>query len=134
MARVLVSKKILAEVAPYDGLSKNLKAFLEACESDRPPPRIYKRSGIAHDGREYLPYTDLNLHHHHLHSSGDPLLVTQHIDDCIYVIALAKHSDYIHGDKLQWLKDHAHLLDWTGCEHHLEAVKAHNQSDTEDGK
>jgi len=116
MARVFVSKDILARIARHDGLSKNLKAFVEACQSDKTPPRIYKPSGISSDGREYFPYSSLNLHHHHLHNDGDPLLITQHIDDCIYGIGISTHADYFHGDKMQWLKDHAHMIDWTGFE------------------
>lgn len=129
MARVFISKRILTEIAPHDGLSKNLQAFLEACKSDKPVPRIYKPSGTSRDGREFLPYVELDLHHHHLHNNGDPLLVTQHVDGDIYVIGLARHADYILGDKMQWLKDHAHLIDWSGCEHHHQDVQEYLSDD-----
>src|SRR5215467_4650575 len=122
MARVLIPKEILRRVSRHSGLSKALKAFIEACVEDKTPPRIYKRSGIAADGSEFLPYLELNLHHHHLHADGDPLLITQHVDDRIHGIGFARHADYFHGDKMQWLKDHAHLIDWTGLEWLRETV------------
>ena len=100
MARVFISRKILAEISRHDGLSKNLKAFMDACENNKTPPRIYKPSGISKNKQEFTPYTDLNLHHHHLHNNGDPLLVTQHIDDRIYGVGLARHADYILVDRL----------------------------------
>lgn len=128
MARVFISRTILARVAPHDGLSKALKAFIEACENDRPPPRIYKPSGISSDGTEYLPYLALELHHHHLHNNGDPLLVTQHIDDSIYGIGLTRHADYFHGDKMQWLKDHVAMINWIGFEWLRDDVLAHDPS------
>src|SRR5580693_4126053 len=103
MARVLISGSILARVAHHDGLAKALKDFITACLNDKPPPRKYKASGIAADGSEYYPYVALDLHHHHLHRDGDPLLITQHLDDCIYGIGIATHAEYIHGDKMAWL-------------------------------
>jgi hypothetical protein len=126
MARVFMSKTILSRVARYDGLSKNLKAFIEACQNDKPPPRKYKASGISSDGREYYPYTSLNLHHHHLHGDGDPLLVTQHVDDAIYGIGLTTHRDYFDGDKMLWLKEHAEMIDWVGFEELHQEVLAYD--------
>jgi hypothetical protein len=93
-----------------------MKDFIAACTENRPPPRKYKASGIATDGSEYYPYIALNLHHHHLHRDGDPLLITQNIDDCIYGIGVATHAKYILGDKMAWLKEHVEIIDWTGCE------------------
>jgi hypothetical protein len=125
MARVSIDKTILARVAPFDGLAKALKAFIEACQNDQQPPRIYKPSGISSKGDEYYPYAALDLHHHHLHNNGDPLLVTQHVDGAIYGIGLATHAEYFHGDKMQWLQDHAHMIDWTGLETLRDAVLAY---------
>lgn len=129
MARVFADKDVLRKVAPHDGLSKNLKAFMEACRNNKSPPRVYKQSGMSNDGKEFVPYLDLNLHHHHLHNNGDPLLITQNIDDCIYCIGVATHADYILGDKMKWLKAHAHKIDWTGCEHHQKKVEAYEPPD-----
>ena len=126
MARVFINKTIVARIARYDGLSKNLKSFVEACQNDKPPPRKYKPSGVSADGSEYYPYTALNLHHHHLHNDGDPLLITQHIDNSIYGIGISTHADYIQGDKMKWLKDHVHLIDWTDFEELREQVIAYD--------
>jgi hypothetical protein len=126
MARVFINRSILARVAVNDGLWKNLKAFIEACQIDQPPPRIYKASGISANGTEYFPYLALNLHHHHLHNNGDPLLITQHVDDAIYGIGLARHADYFQGDKMQWLKDHAEVIDWSGLDALREEVLAYD--------
>ena len=126
MPRVLISRHILTRLAPHDGLTKALKSFIEACSAGRQPPRIYKPSGIAADGSEYLPYLRLDLHHHHLHRRGDPLLITQNIDEDIYGIGLARHADYFHGDRMLWLQQHAHMIDWTGCEDLRELVLAHD--------
>jgi len=125
MARVIIPGEILRRISRHQGLAKNLAAFIEACRENKTPPRIYKRSGIAADGRKFPPYLELNLHHHHLHANGDPLLITQHVDDCIYVIGLARHADYFHGDKMQWLKEHAHQIEWTGLEWLRESVLNH---------
>jgi hypothetical protein len=95
---------------------KRQKDFIAACKANKPPPRIYKPSGISANGDEYYPYVALNLHHHHLHRDGDPLLITQHVDDCIYGIGLAEHAVFFHGDKMLWLKDHVEVIDWTGFE------------------
>jgi len=81
-----------------------------------PLPRIYKPSGYAKDGSEYRPYIQLRLHHHHLHSNPDPLLVTQHeADSLIFGIALTTHEAYF-GDKVRWLYEHANLINWGGSE------------------
>ena len=126
MALVRIHRTILARIAPHSGLSKALKGFIEACQNDKPPPRIYKPSGIAANGEEYFPYLALNLHHHHLHRKGDPLLVTQHVEGCIYCIGLTRHSEYFHGDRLLWLMRHAMVIDWTGLESLREDVLAHS--------
>jgi hypothetical protein len=129
MARVLIGRTILARIAPHDGLSKALKGFIEACQNDKSPPRIYKASGIAANGEEYYPYLALNLHHHHLHRKGDPLLITQHVEGCIYGIGLTRHSEYFHGDRLLWLKRHALMIDWTGLESLRDEVIAYSPVD-----
>ncbi|MBX9830051.1 MAG: hypothetical protein K2Y27_34290, partial [Xanthobacteraceae bacterium] len=60
--------------------------------------------------------TTSDLHHHHLHRDGDPLLVTQHVDGVIYGVALATHETYFRKDCMGWLKDHIDAFDWTGLE------------------
>src|SRR5215213_225632 len=100
MARVYISRTIVVRVSRDDGLSKALKEFIFACQHDQPPPRIYKRSGVAANGEEYYPYLALNLCHHHLHRRGDPLLITQHVEGVVYGIALTRHAEYFHGDKM----------------------------------
>jgi hypothetical protein len=93
-----------------------LAEFVVALQHDRHPPRVYKRSGIASDGSQFGQYLRLGLHHHHLHRRGDPLLVMQHIHGVIQSVALARHADYIHGDKMMWLQTHAEAIVWDGCE------------------
>ena len=61
-----------------------------------------------------------------LHNDGDPLLITQHLDNRIYGIGVSTHADYFDGDKMQWLKDHAHMIDWTGFERLREEVLAYD--------
>ena len=127
MARIRISKTILDRVAQYEGLKKNLKAFVEACQNSTHPPRVYKASGISANGQEYYPYLALDLHHHHLHNNGDPLLITQHVGGDIFGFALTRHADFFQGDKMQWLKDHAEMIDWTGLETLHRDVMAYNQ-------
>jgi len=55
----------------------------------------------------------LRLHHHHLHRDGDPLLITQHIDEDVYGIALATHQDFFREDNMLWLQQHIEIIDWT---------------------
>jgi hypothetical protein len=129
MALVRIHRAILTRISRDDGLSKSLKGFIDACQNDRPPPRIYKPSGIAANGEEYYPYLVLDLHHHHLHRRGDPLLVTQHVEGCIYGIGLTTHAEYFHGDRLLWPKRHALVIDWTGLENLRQDVLAHSPED-----
>lgn len=110
---------------PFDGYSKALAEFVKCCEAGKPLPRIYKPSGIARDGTRFEPYLRLRLHHHHLGRSGDPLLVTQHVQDDIISIALATHASYLQGDKMSWLQLHIVQIDWTGCEDLRVQVETH---------
>jgi hypothetical protein len=59
----------------------------------------------------------------------DPLLITQHVADCIYGIGISTHADHFDGDKMKWLKDHAHMIDWTGCEQLRAEVLAYKPED-----
>ena len=115
MATVKIDKTIFRRIESL-GLLKELSQFVYACENGRHPPRIYKPSGIAKDGSKFEPYLKLKLHHHHLHRSSEPLLVTQHIGEIIQCIALARHEEYTRGDKLLWLKANADAIEWNGCE------------------
>jgi len=54
------------------------------------------------------------------------MLITQHIDDSIIGIGLARHADYFHGDKMRWLKEHAAVIDWTDQEDLRESVLAYD--------
>jgi hypothetical protein len=122
MAIVKIDKTILRRIEAHDGLWKGLREFVECCENGTHPPRIYKPSGISSDGTRFEPYIRLKLHHHHLHRNGDPLLVTQHIDDVIYGIALSNHAEYLLGDKLAWLAAHYGAITWQGCDDILQMI------------
>ena len=114
MAVVRISKTIILRLKKHNGLYKALGGFVSACQKDQPPPRIYKKSGIAANGTKFQPYLDLNLYHHHLHQGPDPLLVTQNIGNVIASVALTTHAEYFQGDKMLWLQAHADAIDWTG--------------------
>jgi hypothetical protein len=47
----------------------------------------------------------------------------QHVGDEVRSVALAKHSDYILGDKMAWLQKHAEAIDWQGNEDLLQDVE-----------
>lgn len=120
--RVLIHKEIWRRLAEHDGYSKALADFVECVEHGRHPPRTYKRSGIARDGSRFEPYLRLNLWHHHLHRSGDPLLVVQCSADSIVSVALANHREHLSGDKMLWLRTHADAIDWSDCQDLYEQV------------
>jgi hypothetical protein len=105
MPVVKIDKTIIRRVRSHDSLSKALVEFVVAVRDGDHPPRIYKRSGIANDGKKFDPYLKLNLYHHHLHRDGDPLLVTQHVGDEIRSVALARHADYVLGDNTRLRRD-----------------------------
>ena len=112
MARVQIPRELWARLRKDDGLFKAAAQFLKCCEEGTTPPRIYKPSGFERDGSIFQPYLRLSLWHHHLHKNPDPLLVTQHIGQAIYGIALTTHDAYTRGDKMLWLNEHAHMIDW----------------------
>jgi hypothetical protein len=94
----------------------------EVIETDQPPKRNFKASGVDREGNLVEPYIRLGLWHHHLGRNGDPLLVVQKRDDSYTGIALAKHENYTRGDKLLWLKMNMEAIDWTDCEDLHQAV------------
>lgn len=112
MPRVFIHRDLIARII-QNGFGKELKGFVEACQKGLHPPRIYKPSGV---NPSFKPYEMLELHHHHLHRDGDPLPVTQHIDDDIYAIAVATHQGYFRSDNTLWLKNNIEVIDWSGCE------------------
>ncbi|MBX9843238.1 MAG: hypothetical protein K2Z80_15660 [Xanthobacteraceae bacterium] len=112
MPKVLIHRSLVVRIDQH-GLSAELKAFVKACSEGKHPPRIYKPSGAQ---PPFAPYQLLDLHHHHLHRDGDPLLVTQHVDGVIYGVALATHETYFRQDCMGWLKEHIDAFDWTGLE------------------
>jgi hypothetical protein len=115
--KVVIPNEIWRRLQPHDGLFKAAVQFVKCCETGAPIPRKCKASGYANDGSIFDPYVRLGIHHHHLHRSPDPLLVTQHIanENIIVGIALTKHVTYF-GDKMAWLQDHAQMIDWSSCE------------------
>jgi len=112
MSRVLIHRELVVRIDQY-GFGKELKGFIYAIQSGLNPPRIYKASGVA---PSYRPYEMLELHHHHLHRDGDPLLITQHIDNDVYGIALATHETFFRTDNMLWLRQNMEAIDWSGCE------------------
>jgi hypothetical protein len=64
------------------------------------------------------------IYHHHLHRSGDPLLVVQHVGADICGIGVSTHAAHF-GDKMLWLKQHEHLINWDLCEDIRQAVLAY---------
>ena len=120
-----VLKEIWRRLDGHDGLSKNLAQFKKCCDAGTHPPRIYKRSGIANDGTRFEPYLILRIWHHHLGRNGDPLLVTQRIDDEHHSIALSTHAAHVHGDKMLWLQQHIKLIEWHGNEELLAKIIAY---------
>lgn len=129
MAVVRIDKTIVKRLRPHDGLYKALIAFIFACQKDQPPPRIYKKSGIAADGSKFQPYIDLNLHHHHLHQKSDPILVTQNIEGVISSVALTTHAEYFQGDKMLWLQKHSEAIDWSNHPELEAQVAAHRKTE-----
>lgn len=122
MPDLLIHRDLVVRIEQY-GFGKELKSFIQAIQKGLHPPRIYKPSGTS--PTTYRPYELLELHHHHLHRDGDPLLITQHVDDEIYGIALATHETYFRSDKMLWLKQNIEVIDWTGCEGLRETVAAY---------
>lgn len=122
MARLLVPRSLVARIEQH-GLGKEFRAFALAITNGTHPPRIYKASGVSPN---FQPYQDLRLHHHHLHRDGDPLLVTQHIENEVHGVALATHATYFHGDQLAWLKQHMDAIDWVECPGHQRTVAAYD--------
>jgi hypothetical protein len=104
-------------------LFKAASDLVRCCASGEHPPRKYKASGVAKDGSTFQPYLRLVLYHHHLHACGDPLLVTQHIGDIAYGVALTTHAKHF-GDKWQWLREHEAMIDWELSEDILEQLRA----------
>jgi hypothetical protein len=111
MPRIFIHRELLLRIEKH-GFGMELRGFISAIKDGQHPPRIYKPSGIK---PSFPPYEDLELHHHHLHRDGDPLLVTQHVDGDVYGIALATHEAYFREDKMQWLRDNAEAINWTDC-------------------
>jgi hypothetical protein len=111
MSRIFIHRELIVRIERY-GFGIELRGFISAIRDNQHPPRIYKPSGVSPN---FPPYEDLELYHHHLHRDGDPLLITQHVDDDVYGIALATHQTYFGEDKMQWLKDNAEAIDWTAC-------------------
>jgi hypothetical protein len=111
MPRIFIHRELIVRIEKY-GLGVELRGFITAIRGGQHPPRIYKPSGVDPN---YPPYEDLELHHHHLHRDGDPLLITQHVYGDIYGIALATHQTFFREDKMQWLKENAEAIDWTSC-------------------
>ena len=108
MPRIFIHRELVKRIE-HAGLGVELRGFVRAMLEGQHPPRIYKASGVT---PSFPPYEELELHHHHLHRDGDPLLVTQHIDGDIYGIALATHESFFREDNMQWLKDNAAAIDW----------------------
>jgi len=125
MPVVKIDKTIVRRIRSHSSLSKALSEFILAVGNGDHPPRVYKKSGVANDGKTFQPYLRLNLYHHHLHRDGDPLLVTQHVGDEIRSVALARHSNYILGDKMSWLQRNAEAIEWEGCEDLHDQVKSY---------
>lgn len=111
MPRIFIHRDLIVRIDKF-GFGRELKGFISAVQQDQHPPRVYKASGIS---PQFVPYEELELHHHHLHRDGDPLLITQHIEGEIYGIALATHETYFGGDKMLWLKENAEAIDWSSC-------------------
>jgi hypothetical protein len=94
----------------YERLRKALAEFVEAVENGKTPKRVYKPSGVDKKGERFEPYIRLGLWHHHLHPSGEPLLILQKVagddGDEMLGFALTSHADHFDGDKWMWLKEH----------------------------
>jgi len=122
MPRIFIHRELVIRIEKH-GLGVELRGFVTAIRDNQHPPRIYKPSGVS---PSFPPYEDLELHHHHLHRDGDPLLITQHVDGDVYGIALATHQTYFREDKMQWLKDNAQAIDWTSCPYLYKQVMEHD--------
>jgi hypothetical protein len=122
MPRVFIHQDLVLRIEKH-GLKTELRGFVNAIMNGQHPPRIYKPSGV---NPIFIPYQDLGLHHHHLHRDGDPLLVTQHIDDEVYGVALATHETFFRQDNMQWLKENAEAIDWSSCEYLKKQVINHD--------
>jgi hypothetical protein len=124
MPRVFIHRELILRIDKHS-LRMQLRGFITAIRDGHPPARIYKPSGVS---PSFPPYQDLELHHHHLHRDGDPLLITQHVDDAVFGIALATHQTFFREDKMQWLKDHADVIDWSYCPRLHEQVLGYDPS------
>jgi hypothetical protein len=113
---VKIDREIQRRLRRKSQLWHAAQEFVSALEAGQHPPRIYKKSGVAKDGSTFDAYVRLNLYHHHLHASGDPLLVMQEIDNVVYCFALSNHADYINGDKMLWLRRYREAISWDGCQ------------------
>jgi hypothetical protein len=128
MPRIFIHRELIVRITQH-GFGAELKGFVEACQKGLHPPRIYKPSGVM---PTFKPYEMLELHHHHLHRDGDPLLITQHIDDDIYAIGLATHETYFRSDNMLWLQKNIEAIDWSGCEALKDEVSCYKSDDFDD--
>ncbi len=110
----------------WSGPDKALKEFVAAIERGDHPKRVYKPSGVNKKGERFAPYLRLNLWHHHLGRTGEPLLILQieHEDEDVRVngFALSSHAIHFQGDKMLWLQEHMDAINWSGCEDLREEV------------
>jgi hypothetical protein len=125
MPRVFIHRELIKRIERV-GLGTELRSFVKSMVEGQHPPRVYKASGI---NPSFRPYEELELHHHHLHRDGDPLLVTQHVDGAVYGIALATHETFFREDNMQCLKDHAEAIDWTAASHLYQEVMEYGLND-----
>jgi hypothetical protein len=128
MVKLLIPRTLVARIEQF-GLGKELRAFVIAITNNEHPPRVYKASGVE---PLYQPYQDLGLHHHHLHRDGDPLLITQHVENEIFGVALATHATYFQGDKMEWLNVNMEAIDWTEWPALKREVAKHNDFGCDD--
>lgn len=124
MPRLLIPREVLRRLKGHDGLLKATAEFAKCCEDGTQPPRVYKSSGIARDGEIFQPYMRLKLYHHHLHRSGEPILAVQHVGTDVRGVGVTTHAAYF-GDKMLWLQEYEHLIDWESCDDIREAVLAY---------
>jgi hypothetical protein len=73
-------------------------------------------------GERFGPYIRLNLWHHHLGRTGEPLLILQIVGDDVIGFALSSHAIHFQGDKTLWLQEHMDAIDWSDCEDLKEEV------------
>jgi len=90
------------------------------------PKRVYKSSGIGKKGERFDPYIRLELWHHHLGRTGDPLLILQVMGNDVFGFAPTTHAAHFDGDKMLWLQEHIAAIDWLDCEDLREEVEAYS--------